>query len=119
MIVLGFVMTALAGGIEAVMDKLQFHYYETFFLGKNDQFWNPKISWKNKYKADEVTPRFLGSTTIFVFVTDGWHLMKFLRNLFIWTGFGLMLCGDLWDVAYVVASRGLFGAVFSLTFKRL
>lgn len=38
------------------------------------QFWDNRVSWKNKYKADGHTPRFPGSTTWAVGITDGYHL---------------------------------------------
>lgn len=122
MILTGLILISLAGIAEGIMDKLQFHYDRSWFKGKNDNFWNPLVSWMNKYSNEHFIqrkPKFLGSTTIFVFVTDGWHLMKFCRNLFLWAGFGMMLCNNMWDVAYVVASRGLYGIMFTLIFKKL
>ncbi len=44
------------------------------------QFWDGSISWQNKYKSDLKTPRFPGSTNIFVFTTDGYHLTSALSN---------------------------------------
>lgn len=69
----------LAGSFEGMMDNLQFHY------DKPDQFWNPDLSWKNKYKNHDPLqgPTFRGK--YFVFTTDGWHLMKFGEHLCITT----------------------------------
>lgn len=82
-----FVLVFLAGISKAVMDTLQFHYHISVFSVQslNDQFWNPAVSWQFKYKKDGKTPRFFGSTTIFVFSTDAWHLfqMMFLSLIFI------------------------------------
>jgi hypothetical protein len=69
------------------MDTLQFHYNKSRYATKsNQQFWNPKLSWENKYKrgADgallrPLVPRFPGSTTIFAWTTDAWHLAKTLH----------------------------------------
>ena len=73
------IISACANG---VMDYLQFHYY------KNNTFWNPKLSWVNKYKNNDKKQgdRFPFSTTILVFLSDGWHLMQFcfLSTLFLW-----------------------------------
>ena len=78
-----------AGLCNGVMDSLQFHYPATVFSNAKrfDQaFWNPAESWKNKYRNRDVKQgeAFRGSSTVFVFVTDAWHLIKFLMlKLFI------------------------------------
>jgi hypothetical protein len=65
----------VSGACEGVMDYLQFNYTG------NSQFWQPRISWTNKYKNGiPPTPAFFGSTTVFVATTDGWHMVKFFRN---------------------------------------
>lgn len=48
--------------------------------GKGYQFWDNRISWRNKYKADGVTARFPGSTTWAVSITDGYHLTNLISN---------------------------------------
>jgi len=42
------------------------------------QWWNPDISWQNKYKyGDHASgPKFWGSTTIFVAITDASHMLR-------------------------------------------
>jgi hypothetical protein len=76
------IASALCNGI---CDTLQFHYTNSRYAQMNERFWNPKMSWVNKYKHDEegnlvkpLQPKFLGSTTWFVFTTDAWHLFKTL-----------------------------------------
>lgn len=77
----------LAGAFNGVMDALQFHNGCSYF--DNNQFWCPNQSWVNKWALDEEgnaivgEERFFGSSTAFVFLTDGWHLAKFLQLLFI------------------------------------
>lgn len=83
-----FVCAGLSNG---VMDSLQFHYPATVFSNVqrfDPQFWNPAESWKNKYKNRDVKQgeAFKGSSTVFVFVTDGWHLVKFLMLKFLFLG---------------------------------
>lgn len=43
-------------------------------------FWDETIAWKNKWKNGDKTQgeRFLGSSTVFSFVTSGFHLMQFV-----------------------------------------
>lgn len=45
---------------------------------KKQNWWNPNISWKNKYKNNDPTqgPKFFGSTTFLVWLTDAWHFSK-------------------------------------------
>lgn len=75
MISLGFIVIAAISA--AIMDKVQFHFYESIF--KNfPKFCNPETSWKNKYKEGTTIPKFFGSTTFLVFTTDLWHLAKFI-----------------------------------------
>ena len=70
------------------MDTLQFHYSQSVFKkSENQLFWNPDLSWENKYKRDgegslirPLTPKFFGSTTFLVFATDAWHLLKELKT---------------------------------------
>lgn len=82
------VMVILAGAANGVMDTIAFHY-DTSILAKlpdnYQRYWNPALSWRNKYKYNDdgslmqpLTERYWGSSTIFSFATDGWHLMKFL-----------------------------------------
>jgi hypothetical protein len=50
-------------------------------FGEGKQFWDFKVSWKNKYAdwdGGNKEPRFLGSKTIFVGVTDGFHLTRMI-----------------------------------------
>jgi hypothetical protein len=67
---------------EGVMDTLNFHYkrFEKRHKKASHYFWNPEVSWGNKYD-ENFQPKFFGSTTFLVFLTDGWHLFKWLKNL--------------------------------------
>jgi hypothetical protein len=73
-----------AGVMNGTMDKLQFHYGKSVFKkAENQYFWNPKISWENKYLRDAegslvrpLRPKHFGSTTFLVWTTDAWHLFQ-------------------------------------------
>lgn len=79
------VLVFAAGAFEGVMDGLQFHY------DKPDQFWNPDISWQNKYKGRNTENGKTFAGKYFVAATDGWHMMKFGRNATIFTAFVLKI----------------------------
>ena len=72
------ILVILSSVSKAIQDKLQFHYSSSVFpkLTKSENFWNPQFSWRNKYKNNDPKQgeKFYGSTTIFVSLTDGWHL---------------------------------------------
>jgi len=81
----------IEGFAKAVRDTLDFHYYNSIFtkIKKDTKWWyffnTPEVMSKNKYKdRDDVKriPAFPGSTTILVFLTDGWHLSEFIIMLF-------------------------------------
>lgn len=77
------VLVFAAGAFEGVMDGLQFHY------DKPNQFWNPDISWQNKYRNRDVSQGMTFRGKYLVFTTDGWHLMKFGRNVTFFTALAL------------------------------
>jgi hypothetical protein len=115
---------ALFGFFEAVMDKLQFHYNKSVFKNfKNQQFWNPKISWKNKWKNGDKDKgeKFPFSSTLFVFTTDAWHLAKFFRNLCIVIAMFLFIYSPAnpTSIFYLILGRVLWGVVFEISFSRL
>lgn len=66
---------------DAVMDTLTHHYYASIFNAYNSQYWNPAISWKNKYKNGKKTngPAFFLSTGLLIAFTDAWHLFKSIK----------------------------------------
>ena len=71
----------VSGMIDGTVESINYHYEDGFKLrcpNANDQFWNPAVSWKNKYKNNDPSqgPKFFGSTNVFVFTTDAYHLLR-------------------------------------------
>lgn len=64
----------------SIMDTLNNHFEDSYFNKLNPNFWNKTISGVNKWKNRDPKQgeRFLFSSTLLVFVTEGWHLAKFL-----------------------------------------
>jgi hypothetical protein len=121
MIALFFILVFAAGIAEGLMDFLQFHYRPIF---KNELFWNPELSWKNKYKDGDPMkgPKFLFSTTLFVALTDGWHTMKLLRNvlLFVSLPFIGFFSGTIVAfLIYGVCARIVYGLGFYISYEKL
>jgi hypothetical protein len=102
------------------MDVLQFHYMRSLFKDfKNNIFWDPEISWRNKYKKGDPKegPKFNGSDTLFVGFTDGWHLFKMFRTFCIFLGifFLLLQFTSFWvSLLIVVGIRIFFGIAFTI-----
>lgn len=84
MMALSILLVILAGIFKAVMDTLKSHYGESVFcLFPKYAYWlDESIAWKNKYKNGIKSngEKFWGSSTIFVFITSGWH---FSQKLFL------------------------------------
>lgn len=125
MIYVSLILVAIAGTCKAVMDTLKFHFYDSVFIERDIQFWNTEVSWKNKYKSDLKTPKFWGSTTIFVFKSDGWHLFQsiFLTSLF--TAMIFYVLFKLIEINYLnliinfIIMRSVFGLFFVLFYNYL
>ena len=83
-----------AGAFEGTAETLKWHYdeFENTLPDADTDYWNPEISWKNKYKNGEPTqgPKHFGSTTFLAWSTDGYHLMRTSRNLMVGATFFLM-----------------------------
>lgn len=119
----------LAAFCKGIMDTLQFHFAQSSFAYRNPLFWNPKQSWKNKYKNGdpELGPKFPLSTTWLVFLTDAWHLFQavmlaayrtvlvLLASLFF--DLELWIWGLIWIGLSLVFSSG-FHLSYTLLFKR-
>ena len=123
LILLGLILVSISGLAECIMDKLQFHFFETPFSDfKNQLFWNPQLSWMNKWKDGDpkLGEKFPGSSTLFVGLTDAWHFFKLIHNLTIFTGlFFISISGFnlIWMILLFLIARILFGIFFSLGFK--
>ena len=119
--ILGFLLITFAAVSESIMDKIQFHYDKSIFKNSkyNQLFWNPIESWKNKWKEDLKTEKFIGSSTLFVFTTDAWHLFKFFRNTSLFIGLPLIAIGDMNVILSAVIGRVIYGLTFTLSFDKL
>ncbi|PBQ33403.1 hypothetical protein CNR22_16995 [Sphingobacteriaceae bacterium] len=70
-----------SGLMDGTIESINYHYEDGFklrFPKARDHFWNPAVSWKNKYKNQDPAqgPKFKGSTNVFVFTTDAYHLLR-------------------------------------------
>lgn len=95
--ILNIIIILVASTADAVMDTISSHFPTSIF--SNIKNWkvlknwklcnkiklynwiNPYYSWRNKWKNGDRDQgeKFLGSSTIFVFVTDAWHLLQSIQ----------------------------------------
>jgi len=125
-ILLVILLVILSAVSEGIMDTLQFHYLSSRFKNfKNHLFWDPYHSWRNKYKNGDPKQgeRFFLSTTLLVGFTDGWHLFKLLRNLFLFGSIFTILLffsvGIYKSIFITIFLRVIFGVSFTLIYKFL
>jgi len=116
------VLMIISGTAKAVKDKVSFHYGGSVFVGRNAYFWNPDVSWKNKWKGGMKSfgPKFFGSTTFLVWTTDAWHLFGMINGLSFATAFlliGMYLPFWYAFIAYAFA-RGVFELMFKYIFEK-
>lgn len=107
---------ALAGIANACMDTLKTRRWSSsiFRVFKKDSWFNPAISWRNKWKnGDDVYgERFFGSSTILVWITDAWHFFKMIMLVLICASVVLYVPLFNWYVDSV-----LLLIVFTLSFE--
>jgi hypothetical protein len=124
MIILYITLFIIASVSYGIMWTLQFRFYRSvFFSLENEQFWNPKLSWKNKWKLKEgrMVEKFPFSSTFLVFLTDAFHLFQFffLNSIIILIS---LLVSQLYEINIIimfVGIRTLFGLIFTVLFDRI
>ncbi|MCB9019231.1 MAG: hypothetical protein H6546_02775 [Chitinophagales bacterium] len=78
----------VSGYTDGVSETLKFNYtgYKRIHPGTNENWSNPNLSWTNKWAKDGMgnpivgKEAFLGSSSIFVGITDHYHLMRTVSN---------------------------------------
>ncbi len=72
-VIISLIFFGLAAVCNAVMDKIQFHFYSSVFRTThyNQKFWNPEISWRYAKKIPFTK-----------YKVDAWHLHKSAMIIF-------------------------------------
>lgn len=117
---ISFIFIIIASIANSIMDKIRFHWNKSIFSNIENpkilKWVKPSLSWVNKWENKEAKKeKFIGSSTIFVFVTDLWHLAQFimLSCLFFAVVFYEPVFGLFIDF---FICHFLFGGFFSLFF---
>ena len=78
-------LVLVAGSAKGFNETLHFNYkvFQNTFPGANENWFNPQVSWRNKYKNGdpENGPKFFLSTSVFVMFTDQYHLNNFINRV--------------------------------------
>lgn len=118
MIVITSILVLIAGLAKGLRDRLLFHY-KTIPNSFNRYFWDPELSWFRKYKDNNpmAGPRFIGSTTFLVWLTDGLHLMNFIcYNTLILAACFYQPLTEYYVLDFIIL-RTLFGIGFKIMYK--
>jgi hypothetical protein len=120
-----FICLFVAGSADGFAESLKFHYSGVKrHLNTNDAFFNPDVSWKNKYAYNDPTKgdKFFLSSSALVFTTDGYHAARFVRNSAILTGICLKIGQkQKWYMYFVdfLSFSVCYSAGFNLTYEYL
>jgi hypothetical protein len=123
-IIISLILAALLSSqMDKVSDATNYEYSIPAKLHLDRFWWCKELSYSNKYKNGDKSQgeKFFGSTTFLVWLTDGWHLLKFLFDrcwqlpisYLFYQGDILILIG-----IYIIIGV-LFGTFFSIFYKWL
>lgn len=122
---------AFIGGMANGYNQTILHHYPQFkrvHPNANDQFWNPEISWLNKYEDFDKYGKkeaYFGSTTFLAWTTDAYHLSSVISNTSIVGATCIMTIGERrkwWQygidiVAMSLARSAGFHLIYSKIYK--
>ena len=76
-----FVSGMLDGTIETISHH--YPYFKRTFPNANDNYWNPQISWRNKWKGGDpnLGEKFWCSSTLLAWSTDGYHMLRTSKRM--------------------------------------
>jgi hypothetical protein len=112
----------LAAACNAVMDKVKDHFDKSIFSNMDKQFWNPEISWKNKYINLDPAQGFV-KKPFYTSYSDGWHLFKTMMIVFLclaislYTPFSAWVFGIEQNVLTILVDFVLLGTLWNVTFS--
>lgn len=118
-VIISLVLFGLAAICDAIRDKITHHFEKSIFNKMNPKWWNPKISWRNKYVDGDLKKgfRYKGPLAAMNNFLDAWHTFKVIEIILLASavviqmptfGFGFLAYG-----AYMIA----FGIVWNIPFN--
>lgn len=121
---ISLVLVVLAAVCNAVMDVLQFHFRSSIFENYNRKWWDPAISWKNKYEYWDNYLRKRKKINIFnllyinypIFLTDAWHFFK--SSMVVLLGLAIVFYTPVINIYIDIILIGLVWNMFFLIFYK-
>ena len=107
----------ISGLAKAIQDTLYFHYWKSVFAkAKPENWWNPNMSWENKYKWFPKS-KFLTwlISNPLVAITDAWHTFGLIRDLSIFSCITI-ISGNYWLFLLYPIYRFVFHIFFTYIF---
>lgn len=95
LLIISITLILLSGMANGLHETLVWHWkrFDAKFPSANEQYWNPYKSYNNKCKTGEgynpeirCVPKYFGSTSFLVFLTDAKHLLSELHLDFLIAG---------------------------------
>lgn len=115
------VLITISAIAKSLMDTVSFHYGISIFpkLTKSESFYNPLFSWSRKWKNGDPKQgeAFLGSSTVFVSLTDFWHLMGLIRD-FTLVSIIPIVSGNYWLFFLYIPYRLVFHIFYTYVFVK-
>lgn len=124
---------AVSAGLAAIsgaawgLHETAVHHPDRIPAGWNRQWWDGRVSWRNKYRHGDPAagPAYLGSTTLLVWTTDAKHLFGALHRTALFGSAVVIGIGQrrpVWHylldagISFVAFSAGFHG-VYSIAFQ--
>lgn len=120
----GSALCFASGAANGVRETVSHHYsaFEARFPEADDQFANPDISWKNKYKnydEGDTRARFPGSKTALVWTTDLYHLSNTMSKNALMLGSMTFAIGERRPAWHYAAKFIAGGVAYSVGFHTI
>lgn len=84
-----FIAGATRGLHETILNH--YSYFKREYPNTNDQWWDPQISWKNKYTNYDVNQ---GRNKVPIFLTDAYHLTNAIEKYLTISGSMVLVIGE-------------------------
>lgn len=118
---LSILFLGLAAFCNACMDVVSFHYDRSIFKNLNKQYFDPSVSWKNKYiKGEPINGRrtiFWGLINIHPAFTDFWHFAKSLMIILMCTALVFSLKCCIKNTYFLLCILLIYGFIWNSVFN--
>ena len=114
------ILIILAAIFYSIQWTLQFHFDKSIFSKfKNQQWWNPTLSFNNKWKNGDSKQgeKFFGSSTFLVWTTDAFHFFQMIFLTYIFLAISLNTHITPYFFLDFIILKGIFQTIFQLLFK--